>query len=81
MPQNRPAFAMTVVRQPPDRGEQAITVTLFNESRFPFESALDLPRCVAPTTCADLSISVPFVAGPRREPGRQLLAMAPRSPR
>jgi hypothetical protein len=79
LPQGRPAFALAVQGQPP--GSEAQTMTLVNESGFPFRRAENLARCAAPTTCADLGISVPFVAGPRREPGRQLLALAAGSPR
>lgn len=63
MPQGRPAFALTVERQPPVRFEDAITVTLVNETGFPFKRAATLPRCAAPTTCADLGIAVPFMPG------------------
>jgi hypothetical protein len=63
MPQGRPAFAVAMERKPPDVGEAALTMTLINESGFPFERAQDLPRCPAETTCADLGIPVPFLPG------------------
>lgn len=61
LPQGRPAFAVLVEGQPPGAG--AMTVTLVNETGFPFRRAANLPRCAAPTTCADLGIAVPFMPG------------------
>jgi hypothetical protein len=61
MPQGRPAFAVDIERKPPDVGEDALTMTLVNETEFPFRRAQDLPRCAVETTCADLGIAVPFL--------------------
>jgi hypothetical protein len=56
----RPAFALTVDRQPTEFAN-AVTVTLTNETGFPFKQAADLTRCAL--TCADLGIPQTFGPG------------------
>ena len=60
MPQGRPAIVVLVTRQPPEGN--ATDVSLVNESNVPFKQAA-LPRCPAPTTCADLGIAQVFLPG------------------
>jgi hypothetical protein len=59
MSQGRPAFVLLVERQ---GDTSSTTLTVVNESQMPFRLAPDLPRCAAPTTCADLGITQPFAS-------------------
>lgn len=56
------SFSFRVTRQPTG-SVIASTVDVSNFVGAPFVLAPALPRCVQPTTCADLGLSLPFMPG------------------